>query len=82
LAGDFGVGFGFRRGGEGLGEVVEPGVGAATGRFFVDEGEQWALPELGDVCAIADHAGVGIAGAPGNVPVLGGAVSSIGSGVE
>jgi hypothetical protein len=34
LAGDSGVDFCFLRGGEGWGEVVEPGVGAATDRFL------------------------------------------------
>jgi hypothetical protein len=80
LAGDGGVGFFFLfalREGEGRGEVVEPGVGAAAGRFCVDVGEQWALPVLGVVCAIVDHVCVGVEGATNNVSVLSDAVSVV-----
>ena len=79
MAGDSGVDvFCFLRGGEGRGEVVEPGVGAAMDRFCVVVGGHWALPVLGDVCAVADRACVGVGGATGNVSVLGDAVSVIG----
>lgn len=78
MAGDFGVDLDLRRGGEGWGEVVELGVEAATDRFFVDVGELWALPVLGDVCAVAARAyDFGFEEATDNVPVLSDAVSVV-----
>jgi hypothetical protein len=79
LAGDGGVDFFFfvLRWGEGQGEVVEPGVEAVTERFCVVVGEKWALPVLGDVCAVADRARVG--GAADNVSALDGAASAKGA---
>jgi hypothetical protein len=81
LAGDGGVGFFFLfalRWGEGRGEVVEPRVEAVTDRFCDNDGEQWALPVLGDVCADVASAYVfGVEEATGNVPVLSDAVSVV-----
>ena len=79
MAGDGGVGFFFfvRRWGEGRGEVVEPRVEAVTDRFCVVVGEQWALPVLGDVCAVAARAYVSFGGATGNITVLVDAVSVV-----
>jgi hypothetical protein len=83
VGGDSGVDFlfCFLRGGEGRGEVVEPGVGAATGRFCDNVGEQWALPVLGVVCAVSDHALVGVEGASDNISALEDAASEIGDSV-